>query len=84
MTGTMLFSFGTPDSLMAAAAALAIFCGIALMGGRRVIGRPLRMLNKLYGRGHRRKAVVLVRNPATDRVRDQDFRGAEGSMRRAA
>ena len=45
---------------MAGAAALAVFCGIVLMGGRAVVSRPLRVLSSLYRRGLRRVASDLA------------------------
>ena len=70
---------------MAGAAALAVFCGIVLMGGRAVVSRPLRVLSSLYRRGLRRVASDLApyRVVAEDHHKT-DVQGLQTPVRRAA
>jgi hypothetical protein len=48
----LLFSDATPDQ-MVAGAALAVICGIVLLGGRSVIGVPLQFIRSLRSRAPR-------------------------------
>ena len=68
MSNLVLFSFDTPDLMVAGAAAFAMFCGIALMGGKSVVGGPLRVLSNLRGRSMRHEAVLSATPPHADGV----------------
>ena len=50
-----------------------MLCGIVLMGGRSVIGRPLRALN-LCHRNLRHEPAVFLKFPRVDPVYDRDVR----------
>jgi hypothetical protein len=77
---SLLFSFGTPDFMMAGVAMLAVLCGIVLMGGRSLIGGPIRVLSSLYSRRGRREAVVVL--PHIDSTQHEEVR--QHSLQRAA
>ena len=83
MPSLVLFSYAAPD-LMTGAAVFAMLCGVVLMGGRSMVGRPLRMLSNFYNRGLHREPVVCVTVPRADAVREQDVRGIQAPSRRAA
>ncbi len=83
MPNLVLFSYSAPD-LMTGAAVFAMLCGVVLMGGRSMVGRPLRMLSNFYNRGLRRESVACVTIPRADPVREQDVRGMQASSQRAA
>ncbi len=84
MSNLVLFSSGAPDFLVAGIAVLAMLCGIALMGGRWVVGVVSRMLSSLRGRRLRREAVVCARIPLADGLHEQDAGGVQRPLRRAA
>ncbi len=80
MSNLLLSSFGAPDLMMAGAAVFAMFCGIVLMGGRSVIGRPLRVISNLFNRNLQREPAVCLKFPTADRRPERDVR----DVRRAA
>lgn len=82
MSNLVVFSFATPDLMMAGAALFAMLCGIVLMGGRSVIGWPLRMLLNLCNRSMQRETVacepaVCLQFPRVDRVHERDVRSSQ-------
>ena len=81
MSNLVLFSFGTPDLMMAGAAVFAMLCGIVLMGGRSAVGLLLRVLANVRGRGLHDEPVVCLK---FDRVHRQDTRDVQRDWRRAA
>jgi hypothetical protein len=84
MSSFVLFSYGAPDLMMAGAAIFAMLCGVVLMGGRLVVGRPLRMLLNLRSRGLRHEPVACVAIPRSDRMHEQNGPGVERPLQRAA
>jgi hypothetical protein len=84
MSNLLLFANGTPDLMMAGAAVFAMLCGIVLMGGRSVIGGPLRALTSLLGRSMRRESVVCMRVPGVDRGLDQGARKVQHPVQHVA
>jgi hypothetical protein len=84
MSHLVLFSLAEPDFLMAGAAAFAAICGIALMGGRSVIGRPLRMLANFCSRGVQQPHAVGSEYAAAHAVQQQDVPGIPQPLQRAA
>jgi hypothetical protein len=84
MSNLVLFSFDTPDLMMAGAATFAILCGIALMGGRSVVGTPLRMLLVLCGRNLHREPVLSAMIPHADEGDEQDARGTHRPFQHVA
>ncbi len=84
MLSLILFSYAEPDLLMTGAAVSAVFCGIVLMGGRLVVGRPLRMLSNLCKRSLGRESVIYVRIPSTDRGHEQDILDVQRPLQRVA
>ena len=74
MSNLLLFANGTPDLMMAGAAIFAMLCGIVLMGGRSVVGGPLRALTSFLGWSMRREGVACMRVPSVDRGPDQGVR----------
>lgn len=88
VSNLLLFSFATPDLTMAGAAIFAMLSGIVLMGGRSVVGLPLRAISSLYSRGRSRKrnceAAVCLKFAVADRRHVQNVRGVQQPLRRAA
>jgi hypothetical protein len=83
MSNLLLLSFAAPDLMMAGAAVFATLCGIVLMGGRSVVGRPLRMLSHLRTRNLHRQEIVSVRIQLADRM-EQDVSGVQRPLQRVA
>ena len=83
MSNLVLFSYGSPDLMMAGAAVFALLCGIVLMVGRSVVGPPLRLLSNLRRSLHR-EPVVCLTFPIADRLREQNVHNVQRPMRRAA
>lgn len=84
MSNLVLFASDTPDLMMAGGAILAVFCGIALMGGRWVVGLLLRVLSRLRGRSLHREATVRVTIPQPDFGHEHDVRGVQRPLQRVA
>jgi len=84
MLNFILLSYAEPDLLMTGAAVSAVLCGIVLMGGRSVVGRPLRLLSNLCRRSLRRETVVYARIPGADRGHEHDTPGVQHSLQRVA
>ena len=84
MPSLFLFSFAAPDVMMTGGAVFAMLCGIVLMGGQSVVGLPLRALSNLRSRAVPRKTVVCLTLSSVDRMHEQDLRGAEQPLQRAA
>jgi hypothetical protein len=82
MSSFFLFSFGLPDLMMAGAAIAAMLCGVILMGGRSIVGRPLRMISSLYAR--RAQRVVLAKNSQAEPLRKDMLRQEMRGVQRAA
>jgi hypothetical protein len=56
----LLLADASPDPLVAAAAALAILCGVVLLGGRSVVGLPLRIIRSLKPREMGPEPIVIA------------------------
>jgi len=84
MLNFILFSYVEPDLLMTGAAVSAVLCGIVLMGGRLVIGRPLRVLSNLYKRRLHREPATYARIPGAGHGQEQDFRSVRHPSQRVA
>jgi len=84
MSNLVLFSFDTPDLMMAGAAVFAMLCGIALMGGRSVVGGPLKLLMNLRPRNLQREPVLSALVPDTDDADEQDARSVQGPFQHIA
>jgi len=84
MSNLVLFSYTAPDLLMAGSAVFAMLCGIVLMGGRSVVGRPLRMISNLRSRSLCREPLVCVRIPRAERGHEQDLPAVQHPLQRVA
>jgi hypothetical protein len=85
VSNLVLFSFyDAPELMMAGSAAFAMLCGIVLMGGRSVVGLPLRVLRNFRGRGVPREPVALLRTPRADRGHEQDAGEAQHPLQHSA
>jgi len=60
-----LFALSFASDLTVGAAVAAVFCGVVLMGGRSLVGRPLRMLSGFRARA---KLAGRIRTPTTHPV----------------
>ncbi len=85
VSNLVLFSFyDAPELMMAGSAAFAMLCGIVLVGGRFVVGLPLRMLSNFRGRGVNREPIAVLKTSRADRGHEQDAVEAQHPLRHSA
>jgi hypothetical protein len=56
----LLFAEASPDPMVAGGAALAVLCGVVLLGGRSVVGLPLRLVRSLKSRELDSEPVIIA------------------------
>jgi hypothetical protein len=68
----LLFAEASPDPLVAGGAALAMLCGVVLLGGRSVVGLPLRLFYTLKPRALGSEPAVIALPSRGDRDQDAE------------
>jgi hypothetical protein len=66
MMTTTLFAISGPDQLLAGGAVLAAICGTVLLGGRSVVGLPLRVLHFFRPRRFRGEPSIAAETLSSD------------------
>jgi hypothetical protein len=69
----VLIAAAVPEQALTGWAALAVICGVVLLGGRQVVGVPLHLLRKLRKRSARGEPEALPEASGEQALSELDF-----------